>query len=409
MNTRPLNVVVIGGGTGGTLAANLLAKQLHNDVHAGRAQIHLISGSEKRHIFQPGYLHIAFSNLEPKNIIHNESELVSAEVHLVEQDAERLDLPSKEITLASGEKLPYDYLIVATGSVADPDIIPGLREAGLNFHTSPEESMKVRNALEKFESGHIIVGIAGVPHKCPPSPNEAAFLLDDYLRKKGVRDKVKITYVTPYPRAYPAEPMSKVVTPLFEKHGIQLVTFFNVDSVNPTKHELYSLEGETISYDLLIMVPPHRGANVVRNSRIGDSDGWIPTDKQTMKIVGYENEYAIGDATNIPVSKTGVTAHLEAIVAVKNIVASLRSRNELYKYTGRINCPFEMGSGTASFVVGSYETPVKEIQPNRIRYLMKKAFAKFYWRTLSGNWDWLLNMYFGEICKKEALVNEVEA
>lgn len=403
MENSPQNVIVVGGGTGGTLAANLLVKQLHNEVHAGRIQVRLIAGSAKRHIFQPGYLHIAFSDLESKKVIHDESDLVSRDVHLVQQDAQRLDLKTKKVMLASGETLPYDYLIVATGSVADPSIIPGLSEAALNFHTSPEEAEKIRNALEKFDGGHIVIGVAGVPHKCPPSPNEAAFLLDDYLRKRGIRNKAKVTFVTPYPRPYPAEPMSKVVTPLFEDRGIEVVTFFNVDYVDPAKREMYSLEGDSISYDVLIMVPPHRGANVVRNSGIGDPDGWIPADKRTMKIGGYDAEYAIGDATNIPVSKTGVTAHLEAIVAVKNIVASIRSRGELYKYTGRINCPFEMGSGKAAFVVGSYDMPVKEIHPNRVRYFMKKIFANFYWHTLSGNWDWLLNTYFGRTFEREAV------
>jgi sulfide:quinone oxidoreductase len=400
---RPIYLVVVGGGTGGTLAANLFVKQLHNEVHSGRIQVILISGSEKGHIFQPGYLHIAFSDLEPKKVIHDESELVSSDVHLIQQDAQRLDLKTKEVILTSGQKLPYDYLIVATGSVPDPSIIPGLGNAALNFHTGPEEAEKIRNALEKFDGGHIVIGIAGVPHKCPPSPNEAAFLLDDYLRKRGIRNKVKVTFVTPYPRPYPAEPMSKVVTPLFEERGIEVTTFFNVDSVDPAKREMYSLEGDSISYDLLIMVPPHRGANVVRNSGIGDADGWIPTDKRTMKISGYDAEYAIGDATNIPVSKTGVTAHLEAIVAVKNIVASIRSQAELYKYTGRINCPFEMGSGKAAFVVGSYDMPVKEIHPNKVRYFMKRVFANFYWHTLSGNWDWLLNAYFGKTFEREAV------
>ena len=400
MKTNPINILVVGGGTGGTLAANLLVKRLYSEIRAGRVQVHLISGSDTRHIFQPGYLHIAFGDLDPHKIIREETELVSREVHLVQQDAERFDLSKREVALTSGEKLPYDYLIIATGSVADPTIIPGLREAALNFHSSPEESKKIRNALEEFDGGHIVIGVAGVPHKCPPSPNEGAFLLDDYLRKKGVRDKVKITYVTPYPRSYPAEPMSKVVNPLFEKRGIELVTFFNVESVDPAKHEMYSLEGESVSYDLLIMVPPHRGANVVKNSGIGDADGWIPTDKHTMKIVGHDREYAVGDATNIPVSKTGVTAHLEAIVAVKNILTSIRKQSVRYEYTGRINCPFEMGSGKASFVVGSYEMPVREIQPNRLRYLMKRAFAGFYWRTLSGTWDWLLDVYFGETCRK---------
>jgi len=356
--------------------------------------VHLVSGSEI-HVFQPGYLHVAFKNQSTRDIVRNEKTLLRKEVHHIAQDADRLDLAKQEVTLKSGEKIGYDYLIIATGSVPNPDAIPGLKETSLNFHTSPEESRKIWNAIEQFNEGHLVIGIAGVPHKCPPSPNEAAFLADDYFRERGIRDKVKITFLTPYPRPYPAEPMSKVVEPLFQKRGIDVVTFFNVESVDPAKREIYSLEGESLSYDLLIMVPPHRGADVIIKSGIGDADGWIPTDKNTMRIQGYENAYAIGDATNIPVSKTGVTAHLEAVVAAGNIASSIRGRGQLYKYNGRINCPFEMGSGKASFVVGSYDMPVKEIQPSRFRYAMKKAFARFYWRTLSGNWDWFLNAYFG--------------
>jgi sulfide:quinone oxidoreductase len=390
-----INIVIVGGGTGGTLAANLLASQLHREIHAGEARVNLISG-QKTHIFQPGYLHVAFKNLKPKDITRSEEKLVNSGVNLIPQDAQRIELAAKTVTLTSGEAIVYDYLVVATGSVPNPSAIPGLSEAALNFHTSPEESRKIWNAVQQFGGGHVVVGIAGVPHKCPPSSNEAAFLVDDYFRERGIRDKVKITYVTPYPRPYPAEPMSKVVEPRFQEREIDVVTFFNVESVDPVKREAYSLEGESFQYDLLIMVPPHRGADVVMKSGIGDADGWIPTDKGTMRIVGYEDAYAIGDATNIPVSKTGVTAHLQAIVAVENIISSIRRSGRLFKYNGRINCPFEMGSGQASFVVGTYEKPVRQIQPSRIRYLMKKMFARFYWRTLSGSWDWLLMAYFGK-------------
>jgi sulfide:quinone oxidoreductase len=401
----PIKIVIVGGGTGGTLAANLLAKELRHEIHSGEVRVQLISAAPT-HIFQPGYLHVAFKNQDPRGIIRQERTLVSADVQQISQDAERLDLKSRTVTLLSGEKIAYDYLIVATGSVPNPTAIPGLSEAALNFHTSPSESAKIWKTLEQFDDGHIVIGIAGVPHKCPPSPNEATFLLDDYLRERGIREKVKVTFVTPYPRAYPAEPMSRVVEPRFKDRGIEVVTFFNVDSVDPVKRELTSLEGESLNYDLLIMVPPHRGADLVMKSGIGDSDGWIPTDKNSLRINGYENEYAIGDATNIPVSKTGVTAHLQAMVAARNIAASVRNRSELYKYNGRINCPFEMGSGKAAFVVGSYDMPVKEIHPNRIRYLMKKVFANFYWHTLSGNWDWLLNTYFGKTFEKEVVPKE---
>ena len=395
MQESIVNIVLVGGGSGGTLSANLLAKQLRAEIQTGKVQVHLVLGSQQ-HIFQPGYLHVAFAGQDPNEIVREERSLVNENVRLVEEPAERIDLKSQVVTLASGKALHYDYVIVATGSTPNPEAIPGFSEAALNFHTSPEESRRIWNVIQQFDGGHVVIGIAGVPHKCPPSPNEAAFLIDDYFRKRGIRGKVKLTFLTPYPRPYPAEPMSRVVEPLFKERGIEVVTFFNVESVDPTKKEMYSLEGETQSYDLLIMVPPHRGADVVVKSGIGDADGWIPADKNTMRITGYENAYAIGDATNIPVSKTGVTAHLEAITASDNIVSAIRHGRELYKYNGRINCPFEMGSGKAAFVIGSYDMPVKEIHPSRIRYVMKKAFARFYWRTLSGSLDWLFGLYFGK-------------
>ncbi len=377
------------------MAANLLAKRLGKMIKSGEAKVSLVSNS-KYHTFQPGLLEIAFEGKNPRKLIREERSLVNRNVTYIEEKVDRIDLHQQEVSLESGRKLTYDYLIIATGSVPDPEAIPGLSSGALNFHTGPEQSLKIWNAIQQLEKGRVIVGIAGVPHKCPPSPNEATFLLDDYLRKHGKRDQVTITFLTPYPRPYPAEPMSKVVEPLFEKKGIELVTFFNVESVDPVKKELYSLEGETASYDLLIMVPPHRGADVVIKSGIGDRDGWIPTDKQTMKINGYEDAYAIGDATNIPVSKTGVTAHLEAIVTANNIASSVLKLGELHKYSGRINCPFEMGGGKAAFVVGSYKDPVHQIQPSRMRHLMKRGFERFYWRTLSGRWDWLLDAYFGK-------------
>jgi len=399
----PVDILIVGGGTGGTLAANLLSKQFAVEIADNDIQVTLVTNS-KFHVFQPGLLEVAFEGKSPDSIVREERPLVNRKVSYIEEKVERIDLRKHEVFLSSGKILHYDYVILATGSVPDPDSIPGLRAASLNFHTSTQESLKIWNTLKEFEKGRIVVGIAGVPHKCPPSPNEATFLLDDYLRKNSKRDHAKITFLTPYPRPYPAEPMSKVVEPLFEKRGIEVVTFFNLESVDPIKKELYSLEGDTVQYDVLIMVPPHRGADVIVKSGIGDREGWIPTDKQTMKILDYENAYAIGDCTNIPVSKTGVTAHLEAKVATNNIISSIKELGMLHKYTGRINCPFEMGSGKAAFVIGSYEMPVKGIHPSRIRHMMKKGFERVYWRSLSGNLDWLLDKYFGTTDMVEQVV-----
>lgn len=206
------NIVVVGGGTGGTLAANLLAKNLRKMINNGEARVFLVSSS-KYHSFQPGLLEIAFEGKNPKKLVREERALVNRNVSYIEEKVDRIDLQQQAVSLESGRKLPYDYLIIATGSVPNPESIPGLSRGSLNFHTGAEQSLKIWNAIQQLEKGHIVVGIAGVPHKCPPSPNEAVFLLDDYLRKNGKRDGVDITFLTPYPRHYPAEPMSKVVEP----------------------------------------------------------------------------------------------------------------------------------------------------------------------------------------------------
>lgn len=158
LSETTLNIIVVGGGTGGTLAANLLAKQLQNEIHSGQVEVYLVSGA-KSHIFQPAYLNVAFRNQNPKEIVRSEETLLSRDVKHIAEDSTRLDLKAQQVTLASGKQINYSHLVIATGSVPNPSTIPGLQETSLNFHTSPEESRKIWNALEQFESGHVIVGI----------------------------------------------------------------------------------------------------------------------------------------------------------------------------------------------------------------------------------------------------------
>jgi sulfide:quinone oxidoreductase len=296
----------------------------------------------------------------------------------------------------SGARLAYDYLVIATGAVADPSGIPGLREGSLNFHTGAEDSQRIWGALQGFKGGKVVVAIAGTPHKCPPSPNEAAFMLDEFSREHGIRDKTDIKFLTPYPRAYPAEKISEVVTPLFEERKIEVVPFFNVDSVDPTAKKIFSLEGEEFAYDLLIAVPPHHGAGVVLKSGIGDSDGWIPADRGTMSIKGYDDAFAIGDATAIPVSKSGVVAHLQSIVVADNILSDLSGSSERLQYNGRINCPMEVGDRRAVFVSSTYTSPPVEQTPSVVKYLMKRSFARIYWRALNGSLERVFDVFFGQ-------------
>jgi len=388
-------VVVLGSGDGGTFTANLLASELRDEIRGGLASVQLV-GEHLKHPFQPGNLDVAFKGTDPEKYIKDETELLRKGVDFIQDPAVKIDYASRSVTTKSGRVLGYDFLVIATGAVADPSKIPGLAEGSMNFHTGGKNAERIWQALQKFEGGTVVVAIAGTPHKCPPSPDEAAFMLDEFFRKRGIRDKVKIKFLTPYPRPYPAEKISKIVEPMFQEKGIEVSTFFNVDTVDPKERRIYSLEGEAFDYDMLIAVPPHHGADVVINSGIGDQDGYVPTDRGTMRVIGQENAYCIGDATNIPVSKSGVVAHLQSVVVAHNIVAEIEKSRDFLEYNGRINCPMEVGQHRAIFVSATYTSPPTDQTPSMVKYYMKRSFAMIYWRALNGSLERVFDLFFGK-------------
>jgi len=389
------DVVVVGGGTGGTLAANVLASLLAREIDRGEASVTLYSDTAQ-HVFQPANLDIAFKGAEPQKYIRDERKLLDRRVKLINEGVDRVDLGNRRVYTETGRSQNYSYLIIATGSQADPSLVHGLAESAYNFHTGPWDAAKLWDALKKFERGKVVLAIAGVPHKCPPAPTEAMFLLDEYFRKRGIRDRVELTFLTPYPHAYPSKPIADVVEPLLEKRAVNVNTFFNLESVDSVKKKVYSLEGDEVEYDLLIAIPPHRGSKLAVKSEIGDRDGWIPADKHTMKVADYDEVFAIGDATSIPISKSGVVAHLQAGIVAQNIAAEIKGHDGHKRFNGRINCPLEVGGGRALFVVGTYERQPMPMKPTRVKYLMKKSFASIYWLMLSGRLEWLFNLYFRE-------------
>jgi sulfide:quinone oxidoreductase len=388
-------VVVVGSGDGGTFTANLLASELHDEISGGLASVQLV-GEHLKHPFQPGNLDVAFKGADPEKYVRDETDLLRKGVDFIQDPAVKIDYASKSVTTKSGRVLGYEFLVIATGAVADPSKIPGLSEGSMNFHIGGNTSRKIWEALQEFRGGTVAVAIAGTPHKCPPSPNEAAFMLDEFFHKKGIREKVKIKFLTPYPRPYPAEKVSRVVEPMFQQKGIEVTTFFNVDTVDPAAKKIYSLEGEVVDYDLLIAVPPHHGADVVIDSGIGDQDGYVPTDKGTMKVVGQEGVYCIGDATSIPVSKSGVVAHLQSVVVAHNIVSEVEKSKDLLEYNGRINCPMEVGHHRAIFVSATYTSPPSDQTPSFVKYYMKRSFAMIYWRALNGSLERIFDVFFGK-------------
>src|SRR5437762_9501947 len=267
---RPManDVLILGGGVGGTIVANLVAKEVGDS-----ARVTLVDTTGV-HVYQPGFLYVAVGQQQPAALRRPESDLLRHEVKLVVDEATFVDTANRKVVLKSGRTMRYDELLLATGSRAVMDEVPGATGAH-DFYTM-DGATRLFKVLKDFTGGTIVVGVAGIPYKCPPAPVEFVFLLDDYLRARRIRDKCEIKLLSPLNRAFTIEATSKLVQPILAERGIELMGFFNVETVDPIAKTVTSLEGETVEYDLLVLVPPHRGAKLIEESRLGDARGWIP-------------------------------------------------------------------------------------------------------------------------------------
>lgn len=349
-------VVILGGGVGGTFVANKLAK------HTDKMEVTVVDATGVHH-YQPGLLYVPFGWEQPERLRHDERKLLHPAVQLVRSPVELVDVDKRQLRLLHDGTLPYDYLVIATGSCPVPDEIPGLADGGYHFYTEPS-ALRLREALHNFQGGRIVVGIAGFPYKCPPAPIEFTFLLDDWLRQRKLRDKTEIVFVTPLPQVFSIPTVVPLIEELFNRKGIKVETFFNTESVDPEKRKVISLEGTELDYDLLVLIPPHRGSPVIDASGIGDKGGWVPTDKFTLQVKGHERLFAIGDATDLPVSKSGAAAHFEAPIVVHNLLQLIEGKEPAAHYDGSVMCFVEAGDGKATVLRFNYERPPQPPKPS---------------------------------------------
>lgn len=377
-------VAIVGGGVGGTLIANRLTHLLHGDSR--RETSITVYDAEGIHTYQPGWLYVPFAQQDPSKLTRPEAQLLQQGITLLSGDAGRVQriLPNeKRLLTADGQSHAYDYLVLATGSRNAPEDVPGFAEGADHFY-SEEASLRLQKKLANFTGGRIITGVASVPYRCPPAPLEFTFMLEAWLRDRGLRDKTDLHYVFPINRPFPIESVAEFVTPLLAERGVEVHTFFNVDTIDPVKRVVSSLEGEDLEYDLLVLAPPHRGQKLIVDSGLGDRDGWIPTDRNTLRVKGYEeaNVFAVGDATDLPVSKSGSAAHYEGHIVAESIAADLQHRPIQRRYAGRVACFLETGHGQATFLWFDYEHPPKPPKPRRMWHLEKAALNTFYWQLI---------------------------
>ena len=388
------NLVILGAGTAGTMMANHMNHHLKNPEW----QIIIIDEKEEHH-YQPGYLFLPFDTYTPEDIVKTIEEFIPKEVKLIRQQISRIIPSQNEVQLATGHLIPYDILIIATGTKIAPEEIPGM--GGSEWHKSIfdfysfEGALALRNKLREWEGGRMLVHITEMPIKCPVAPLEFAFLADDYFKRKKMRDKVQITFVTPLDGAFTKPKATAAFEHLLEEKNIAIESDFAIEQVDNDRHCIIDYGGREIPFDLLVTVPTNKGDSLIERSGMGDDLNYVPTHKATLQSKNHENVFVIGDATDLPSSKAGSVAHFEAEILTENIMRYVHGEPLKEDFDGHANCFIETGEGKALLIDFNYTHepvegsfpfpgvgPLRLLKETRMNHMGKLAFRWIYWNVL---------------------------
>jgi sulfide:quinone oxidoreductase len=386
-------IVILGGGTGGTMTANRLRRRFDQD----EAEIHVVDRDDL-HVYQPGLLFVPFGLSGLDEIVRPRHRQLRDGIVFHRSEVESVWIERDEVLLDDGAVLPYDVLVVATGVRLLPEETEGLTGPGWNeraftFYT-PEGAEQLQRALEWFDGGRIVVNVVDMPIKCPVAPLEFAFLADWYFRERRVRERVELVYATPLDGAFTKPVASERLAGLLADKGIELVTEFNAGEVDGVGGKLVSDAERTLDFDLLVTIPLHGGAPYVeRSPGLGDALGFVPTDTRTLQTTAAPNVFALGDATDLPTSKAGSVTHFEGEVLAENVVRFLAGKELEPGYDGHANCFIETGFDKALLIDFNYDTeplpghfpgPVglPLLRESRLNHLGKLMFQWVYWHAL---------------------------
>jgi sulfide:quinone oxidoreductase len=376
-------VAVLGGGVGGVTAANELRELLGSDHRV------ILIERQRDHLFAPSFLWLMTGDRRPDQVRRKLSTLLGDGVELVEAEITGLDLERKAV-ISRDQEYRYDALVVALGAELDPASFPGYADAAFNFFEA-DGAARLAAALRSFAGGRIVVAVTSLPYKCPAAPYEAALLIEDQLRRRGLRAQSEVLVFTPEPQPMPvAGPaMGAAVSQLLAQRGIVLNTTRALASIDDGAHELVFTDRARERFDLLAAVPPHRAPEVVRRSALAAESGWIPVDPATLRT-RYDDVYAIGDVASItlgngkPLPKAGVFAHAEARVVAREIAASFGGP-AAPAFDGKGYCWVELGGGRAAFADGDfYASPAPAVllrKPGRLWHLGKVLFERSWLGT----------------------------
>lgn len=388
-------LLILGAGTAGTMVANKLSHVLNRNEW----KITIVD-QEETHYYQPGFLFIPFGIYGENDVIKPKRDYIPPGVEMIVSPIELIEPEKNQVQIAKDNRiLPYDYLIIATGTQPRPEETPGLigpewRETIHDFYTY-EGAKALAKKLRTWQGGKLVVNIMELPYKCPVAPLEFIFLADWYFHQKQMRDRVNLTLVTPLPGAFTKPRATQLLGNILDEKGINLITDFYPERVEPEDKLLISYDETEIPYDLLVTVPVNMGADVIGRSGLGDELNHVPVDKHTFLSKEYDNIFALGDAANLPTSKAGSVAHFAAETFIENFLLYIDGQEMLPTFDGHANCFIESGFGKGILIDFNYDVeplpgkfplpgigPFSLLQESEMNHWGKMMFRWMYWNVL---------------------------
>ena len=384
-------LVILGAGTAGTILANRVQARLPRDWEV------TVVEPAANHLYQPGLLLLPFGDIDELSLRRPREHTLDAQIEWRQSEVQSVLPALRKVVLADSE-LDYDLLVIASGARVRPDLTPGLaRERGhfdvCDFYTL-EGARTLRDTLDVFNEGRLIVDVVEAPIKGPLAPLEFLFIADDHFRRRGIRDRVELVYATPLEDAYGGPLGAAPFTELLVAKGIELVPGFAAEDVDRARHKLRAKDGRALAYDLLVPVPTHSGAAFVERSGIGDARGFVPTESGTLRASRIEDAWVLGDATDLPSAKAGSVAHLQAEFLAEALLAQMRGSHSAAALDARGTCFVDTGEGRGMLLdfgeaetrPGSYPLPgigpFTFLRPSRRNHWGKNAVRGLYWDTV---------------------------
>lgn len=391
------HILVVGGGIGGTMTANSIVAKLYPEVARRAVKVTLLSDSPW-HYYKPAFMYVAFDMFFEGELRRKQQSLLRPEIDFRVDKVTSFDFAGSKVKTQSGKTIGYDYIVVSTGCLPAPERIPGLKEAGDYFYQQ-KPALQMAEKLRNFEKGRIFITVnfpktPNVPHQCGIAPVETTLMLDEYLRRKGVRDQVEIVYTYPTVSQllrnclFLQQEVCEVMPAIFESKGIKYQRGFTLASVDPERKVATSEEGKEEGFDLLMCTPPIRAVDAVLESGVSqaaNNEGWLPTNRQTLQLEGFPNAYVMGDTVDLPISKAGGSCHNQCPVVVNNIAGDLRLGRTVDMYDGKVQAVAQMGLEAGMPLWYDYDEDVHPTPPTKVGGLLRKAFNRgIYWSVARG-------------------------